>query len=346
MRRAGLRSRSLLLLASVSAVAAAPTRPVSPPGLGLAVEFEANASPPAQARSLEEIRRTGVSVFALTVSWSQAEPAPGQYRLAEVVRAARVLRQSGAVLHLDLPLVSGRSKDVPADLAPVAFDDSKLSLRLGHLLEALQPALLDFSTLSLGYEADAYFADKPEQLRAYRRLFDGAVQFLGRQAPHLKIGVTTDAPTESAAPAVAAALHERSPVLFYIYAPFVRQSPFLHRPPDALERDWRQLLDRAGRRPIAFSDVSYSSAAENGSSPEKQAEFVRRLRRFVAGSDGGSLLFVRYATWRDPPAGLVQPGPNASEAARRRASFLANRGLQNSRGEGKPAWHEWVKAGR
>jgi hypothetical protein len=342
VRRAGL-CLWLLLAFSVLRATADPSRSVPPPGLGLAVEFEANSPLTAQRQALEEVRRTGVSVFALTVSWAQAEPVPRQYLLTELTQTARVLRQSGATLHLDLPLVAGRSKDVPADLMSVAFDDPKLSLRLGRLLDALRPALLDFSTLSLGYEADAYFADKPEELRAYRRLFDGAVQFLQKQVPHLKIGVTTAAPTESVAPAVAAALHQRSPVLFYIYAPFRPESPFLHRPPDALERDWKQLLDGAPR-PIAFTEVSYSSAAENGSSPEKQAEFVRRLRRFVAGSDGRHLLFVRYATWRDPPAGHVRSEPSASEIGGRRASFLANRGLQSPKGEGKPAWREWVKA--
>ena len=343
MRISGL--LCLLLPWWVPTAIADPSLPVARPGLGLAVEFGTNPSPGAQ-QVLEEIRRTGASVFALTVSWSKVEPAPREYRLAEVARAARVLRQSGATLHLDLSLVTGRSKDVPADLAAVAFDDPKLSLRLGRLLDALGPALLDFSTVSLGYEADVYFADKPEELRAYRRLFDGAVQFLQKQVPHLKAGVTITAPTESRAPAVAAALHQKSPVLFYIYAPFARESPFLHRPPDVLESDWKQLLDRAPRRPIAFAEVSYSSAVENGSSPDRQAEFVRRLRRFVAESDGHNLLFVRYATWRDPAAGSVRLEPNPSEIARRRASFLANRGLQDSQGQGKPAWREWVKAGR
>ena len=344
MRRAALSFG--LVLVPVLLAAAGPVRPVSPPGLGLAVEFAPDTSPSAERLVLEEIRRTGVLVHALTVSWSRAEPAPGQYRLTEVERAARVLRQSGAVVHLDLPLVEGRVKDVPPDLTPIAFDDPKLSLRLGRLLDALRPTLLDASTLSLGYEADTYFADKPEELRAYRRLFDGAVQFLHKQVPHLKIGVTTAAPTESVAPAVAAALEERSPVLFYIYTPFVRETPFLHRSPDALENDWKQLLDRSGRRPIALVEVSYSSGAENGSSPEKQAEFVRRLRRFVAGSDSNRLLFVRYATWRDRPAATVRPGLNVSEITRRRASFLENRGLQTAWGEAKPAWREWVRAGR
>src|SRR4029077_17969261 len=141
-------------------------------------------------------------------------------------------------------------------------------------------------TLSLGYEADAYFADKPDELRDYRRLFEGAVQFLGREVPRLEGRVTQSAPTESPAPTVAAALHQRSPILFYIYAPFESSKPFLQRDPDSIEKDWRGILDAAPNRPIAFPEVSYSSAEENGGTPEKQADFVRRMRRLVAGADG------------------------------------------------------------
>ena len=38
-----------------------------------------------------------------------------------------------------LPLVAGRARDLPEDLAGLPFDDPKLSLRLGRLLEALEP---------------------------------------------------------------------------------------------------------------------------------------------------------------------------------------------------------------
>ena len=333
------------------AVAAAIRSQSPPPGessplLGLAIEFEKPPSAQIERQALAQVRSTGVSLFALSVSWSAAEPAREQYRVADVTRSARILRQSGASLHLDLPLVSGRSRDVPADLAGFAFDDPKLSIRLGHLLDALRPALLDFSTLSLGYEADAYFADKPEELKAFRRLFDGAVEFLHKLAPHLAVGVTTAAPTESLAPEVAARLHQKSPVLFYIYAPFVRGKPFFHRAPDALERDWKRLLDGAGGRPMAFPEVGYSSAAENGSSLAMQAEFVRRLRRFLSSADGRKLLFARYVGWRDPPPQAYRVDPNAPEAARRRSAFLANRGLQGFNGEAKPAWREWVRGAK
>jgi len=314
--------------------------------MGLAIEFEKPPSAEAERKALAEVRGTGVSLFALNVSWPAAEPAPGQYRLADVTRAARILRQSGATLHLDLPLVAGRARLVPADLSALAFDDPKLSIRLGRFFDALRPALLDFSTLSLGYEADAYFADKPEELRAYRRLFDGAVEFLRKLAPNLRVGVTTAAPTESPAPEVAAALHQRSPILFYIYAPFARDKPFVHRAPDSLEKDWKRLLEGARGRPIAFSEVSYSSASENGSSRELQADFVRRLRRFASASDGGKLLFARYVGWRDAPPGAVRVEPGSSDALRRRAAFLANRGLQSADGKPKPAWIAWKNASR
>ena len=315
-------------------------RPAPPALLGLAVNLSEPAAA-ADGRAVAEVRRSGANVFCLTASWSANEPSPGKYRVAEITRSARLLRQSGATVHIDVPLVASRARDVPADLGGYAFDDERLSRRLGRFLDALEPALLDAQTLSLGYEADAYFSDKPEELKAYRLLFDGAVGFLHGKVPHLAVGVTTAAPSESVAPLVAAALHARSPVLFYIYAPFQGGRPFEHRPPEAIEKDWKQLLDHAGGRPIAFPEVSYSSSAENGSSPEKQAEFVRRFRRLIAASDGRRLLFARYATWRDPPS--TPPVRGSSETARRRDAFLKNRGLQQADGTPKPAWREWTR---
>ncbi|MDQ2980358.1 MAG: hypothetical protein M3R62_14190 [Acidobacteriota bacterium] len=336
----------LFLAALVSArSASAPERGAPPlrPLLGLAIELPKSAGEAMRARALEETRRSGATLLTLTVSWSQCETAPGQFRIGEILRAARLLRQSGATLHLDLPLVSLRLKDVPSDLASTAFDDPRLSTRLGRLLDALEPGLLDASTLSLGYAAETYFSDRPDELRAYRLLFDGAVDFLKKKVPHLRFGVTTAAPTESPAPSVAAALHQRSPVLFYLYAPFEREKPYVHRTPEALDRDWKMLLSSAAGRPIAFCEVSYSSAKENGSSLELQAEFVARLKRFLVASDGSRLLFARYATWRDSPAPSAPPAAASSPVAERRTAFLAHRGLQTERGAPKPAWLQWIK---
>ncbi len=331
-----------LLVSRVGPNAPLRPRPSARPLLGLSAELSGRASETERQRAAQQIRGTGASLVAVPVSWSACEPSPGSFKVQEILRTVRLLRQSGATVHLDLPLVSVRARDVPADLAMLAFDDPKLSTRLGNLMEALEPGLLDASTLSLGYAAENYFEGRPDELKAYRRLFDGAVAFLKKTTPHLKVGVTTAAPTESAAPAVAAALHQRSPVLFYLYAPFERQNPYVHRPPESIERDWKMLLERAAGRPIAFPEVSYSSSPENGSSPELQADFVRRLKRLTAGADGNALLFARYATWRDGPPGADAP-PGGSPLAARRMAFLAHRGLQTEKGEPKPAWREWVR---
>ena len=314
------------------------------PVVGLAVNLPPTASAETRQAALDTVRRTGASLFALELSWSAAEPRPREYHLEEITRTARLLRQSGATLHLNLPLVTESARDVPADLAETAFDDPKLSLRLGRLLDALMPALLDFETLSLGDGADTYFADKPEELRAYRRLFDGAVLFLQKKVPHLLVGVTTAAPTESRSPEVAAALHRKSPVLLYTYCPLSLGSAFEQRPPDAIEKDWSALLRGAAGRPIAFPTVSYSSSPENGSSPEQQAEFIRRFRRFLGQADGQALLFARYVGLRDPTAAsLPAVAPEASEAELRRRALLGNRGLQDADGRPKPSWRQWIQ---
>lgn len=350
---------SPVIFALLPLIVASTLSPSPPPGertpraneralLGLAVNLPDSAPPAARQMALEEVRRGGVSVFAFEVSWPRAEPKPHHYDVASVTRAARLLRQSGAVLHLDLPLVNARSRAVPPELASVAFDDPRLSLALGRLFDALGPALLDFSTLSLGNEADSYFADKPVELAAFRRLFVGAVAFLRSKAPRLSVGVATAVPTDSRAPLVVASLHQKSPTLFYVYAPFQRDSPFTHRTPETLERDWKAILGAAGGRPVAFTEVSYSSAPENGSSPAKQAEFVKRMRRFLESSDRSRLLFARYVPWRDPPPGTGVGGGGSDRAAPplnlRREAFFANRGLVKSDGTPKPAWLELTGA--
>ncbi|HEY6931451.1 MAG TPA: hypothetical protein VJA66_17405 [Thermoanaerobaculia bacterium] len=313
-------------------------------GLGLEVELEAAAPADVRQRVFGEIRATGVNVFALSLSWLAVEREPGKYDLGEILRSARLLRQSGAMVHLDLPIVAGRRRDVPADLDRLAFDDERFETRLGRLLAALQPALLDATTLSLGYGADAYFAGRKEELGSFLRLVGGVREALANGAPQLRVGVTTAAPSESVAPEIATALQEAASVSLFIYAPFERSSPFRHRPPDALDHDWKLLLSRARDRPVAFPEVSYSSSRENGSSPERQAEFIRRFRRFLSEADGHRLLFARYVGWRDEPPAA---GPlDATPVGRRKAAFYANRGLQAVDGKAKPAWTEWVKNGR
>jgi hypothetical protein len=167
------------------------------------------------------------------------------------------------------------------------------------------------------------------------------------------VGVTTAAPTDTRAPLVEAELHRKSPALFYVYAPFSPAAPFLHRPPETIDRDWNAILAAAAGRPVGFTEVSFSSAPENGSTPEKQADFVRRMRRLAAETERSRLLFARYVPWRDPdPQNQLDrrrlhplpPGEGAGDEARR-AAFFANRGLVKADGRPKPAWREWTRSG-
>lgn len=330
---------ALTLLAAAVAASPEPAAPGIHPLLGLEVRHEA-LDAAGERRALETVRKTGATVVALAVSWRDAERRPGRYEFTQLRRAARVLRQSGMEVHLDLPLVTGLARGVPGDLAGVAFDDEKLTVRLGAFFDALEPVLLDVSTLSLGEDADVYFADHPDELKAFRRLFEGAVQFLQKKLPELRVGIATLAPTESPDPATAAALHSHSPVLFFTYVPFVVGRPYRHRPPETLDADWKELLERSAGRPIAFLEVSYSSSEQNNSSPQAQADFIRRLRRFAQSADGRRVLFIRYVGLRDEPAPLENPA--AAELARLAAAFHASRGLLDSSGRAKPGWREWV----
>src|SRR5204862_6241893 len=156
------------------------------------------------------------------------------------------------------------------------------------------------------------------------------------KAPRLSVGITTAAPMDTRAALVEAELHRRSSALFYVYAPFLPSAPFAHRSPETIDRDWKAILAGAAGRPVGFTEVSYSSAPENGSTPEKQAEFVRRMRRLAATTDRSRLMFARYVAWRDPgrrdspgPAGLapLPPRRRKREDAVRRPALLGRPAL-------------------
>ena len=300
---------SALLTAVLAATLAATEPPREPPALGLAVNLPDSAPAALRQTALADVRAAGVSSFALELSWPDGgtEAAPVRRRGGDPVRAPHASVGRGPPPRSAARQRSGAGH-VPADLAAVAFDDPRLSIRLGRLLDALGPALADFSTLSLGNEADSYFSDKPEELRAFLSLFRGAVEFLKKKAPRLRVGVATASPVDSRFPLVVAAIQQKNPVLLYVYAPFLPDAPFRHRPSAAIDRDWAAILAGAAGRPVAFTEVSYSSARENGSSPERQADFVRRMRKILDRTDRKRLLFARYVPWRDPAPTPVPPG--------------------------------------
>ena len=302
------------------APAAPPLRPANAPAaIGLAVNLPESASPAERQSALDSVRRSGASFFALELSWPAAEPRPRRYDVLAMTRTARLLRQSGVMLHLDLPLVNGRARELPADLAAVSFDPSGLGNVVGEYgvggdrryVHALGLIGMFGTVGPCGYE------------------FDGLGNVVGMTAPD-------------------GSVHNR-----YVYAPFLPSAPFAHRPPETIDRDWKAILAGAAGRPVGFTEVSYSSAPENGSTPEKQAEFVRRMRRLAATTDRSRLMFARYVAWRDPdprdspdPAGLppLPLGRRMGEDAVRRAAFFAHRGLVQADGKPKPAWREWTKA--
>ena len=270
------------------------------------------------------VRRTGAHFFVLELSWSAAEPSPRRYSVEEITRAARLLRQSGAVLHLDLPLVH-------RDRARRAGGSGARRVRRS---EALPPARRAPRRAAAGPSAISRRCrsatpptrtspTSPRSCGRIRRLFDGAVSFSKKKAPRsARRRRRRRRRWKARRPEVAAALHAAQP------------APPLHvralRPGIALraarsrslEKDWRVLLGGAGGRPIAFPLRQLLLVRRERLEPARQAEFVRRFRDFPGegGRPGAAVRPLGGAARRAPE---TEPAP--SEGRARRPSGAAAR---------------------
>ena len=67
---------NLARILALLAAAALPARDVPRPAIGLAIEFEKPPTAEAERQAYTEVRETGVNLFALAISWSEAASCP------------------------------------------------------------------------------------------------------------------------------------------------------------------------------------------------------------------------------------------------------------------------------
>ena len=265
------------------------------------------------------VRRTGASFFALELSWSAAEPAPRRVPRggdhAHGAAAAPVGRHAP-------PRPAARDREPRATCRRI-WRTSRSTIRSCRCAWAASstrctPALLDFQiALARRAAPTPTSPTSPTSCAPTGGSSTAPSSFSRRSCRACSSASTTAAPTESPAPEVAAALHQREPApALHLLRRSSRGAPFEQRDPDVLEKDWRALLE--GARGTA-DRVSASSATpprpRTARAPSSRPSSSAASGASSNRADGRALLFARYVALRDEPARRASRGADAAPVA-------------------------------
>lgn len=281
-----------------------------------------------------------------TFTWSSLEPTAGNFSSSEFDNLNSAIANAqtrGVVQFIGIQLINTTARELPADLATLAFDDPSVRTRFRALLDrVVTPNAGKIRYLSIGNEVDAYLRAHPTEWPAYKTLYDDAVQYAHTLDPAIKVGVTGTADGALLqSPTELQTLNAMSDVIILTYYPlqFDAQGTVTVRSPTVAASDFPSMLNFAGNKQLVLQEVGYPSAAANGSSEAMQAQFVTNV--FAAWrASNGKIPFLNYFVLHDFTQQMCDdfgvyyglPG-NASFKA-----FLCSLGLRKDDGTPRAAW--------
>jgi hypothetical protein len=336
-----------VLLLGCGGSGSAPTKPGSGGQVvGMTIDTP-DSSAPITSQSLDAAvalaQGAGVRGVIATYTWSELEPSPGQIDVSALQSGLSYYQQKGLQIFLGIQVINTVKREVPSDLAQVAFDDPQFISRFHALLDAVRGALSGGERyISIGNEVDVYLGSQPDQWGAYTTFYSDAVSYVHAKSPQLSVGVTTTFSGYSAGnPAAVQALNAASDVVILTYYPLQGDSQVIAATAPAT--DLPMMISLAGNKPVVLQEAGFPSGTLNGSSDTDQQQFVASLFQSWRAA-GSQMPFLSYFLLYDLDATTCNAlGVYYGSSDPAFLSFLCSLGLRTSDGTAKPAWNEFVQ---
>jgi hypothetical protein len=357
-----LRALLLGLLIGLLQPTPAADLPLLPPGTHVSALYS-EAEPGAKTEldsAFGEVVAAGGDAYELSISWSDLESEPGKIDTSKLENYLSTLSGLNIHVYLSITTINTIALTLPFDLADAPalvelsggrhFDDPLILDRFGKLLDAVVPVLAKHGGffLSVGNEVEGWLDTHPDEVEPFARFVAAAREHVHRIEPRLGVGATiTSGGVQRQSPAAQAVLAV-SDAAAYTYYPL--NDDFTVQAPSVAEDDLKQMVEAAGTLPILFQEVGYPSGysprPQNGSSAEKQRQFIENF--FAAVEAYPSVRFVsvlQLADWSEAQCDAFADyyGLGSLPTAR---EFLCSLGLRERTGAAKPAYAPFLAAVR
>ncbi len=271
-------------------------------------------------------------------AWSALEPDSARLNVQQLIDEVRYARSRGLTVLLGIQTINTVKREVPSDLATVAWDDPRMLRRFERLLDALAPVLGDVTYLSVGNEVAGHLAST-RGWASYTRFMTQAVAATHRRAPAVQVGATMEYVEAASQTGSARALIAESDVAMFTLYPFNLGS-FTVAPPTIAGVLFDNMLVLAGTKSVVLQELGYPASPLNGSSEARQAAFfIDAIAAWRTRRD--RMPFVSLFLLHDLPAqqcadlGVYYNLSNQPSFI----SFLCTLGLRRTDGTAKPAWN-------
>jgi hypothetical protein len=295
-------------------------------------------TPASVNRRFSQAVAAGVNYVYLSPKWAELEPYPGRYKFKDLDFQVDQADKAGLPLVLNLRVIDTGTRTLPSDLKDLSFSDQRVIDRLNRLIDETVPHLKGrLAYLLIGNEVDGYFRARPSEIKPYGILFANAKVHAKSRLQQVATSVTITIDGLQEALGVLRPLLDQGDFFSITYYPLTPN--FLVRDPSVVEREVDQILRTAGRKQVLFQEFGYPSSEKNGSSQDKQAQFVgdfldaiaRRQDRIL----GANYLFM--CDFSDSvTSGLAKAYqmPNVDQFS----AFLQTLGLFDGHGNSKKSW--------
>ncbi len=290
----------------------------------------------------------GVEVVPLSMDWSGIETAPGKLTSPFPRIANQFYPPQKMPLLLILRPINTVRREVPADLATVAWDNKRMQTRFRALLDQVLGEMPDVTLagIALGNEVSDVLSAEPDGWRTYRTFLAEMRDHVHAKRPGVPVGVTISHSglMQEKTRREARALNAVCDAVFVTYYPL--HPDFTVQPPDAPLADFESVLRLYPNKPVHFVEAGYPSSPDCNSDETKQGRFVESV--FAAWDKHAAQVPTVAFSWQTDRsakeiADLTRYYAVPGNGFR---GFLASLGLRTWDGRLKPGWESLKRAAK
>jgi len=302
-------------------------------------------------QSVRKAQALGAESVSLSIYWDDYEISPGVYQpdqdwleIANAYYPTQDLQVSLVISVLDTSEIR-----LPEDLQGRPLADPEVTERFQAFLDEVHRKIPDLTltSLAIGNEIDGVLGSDPARWEDYQTFFQAAAGHAGTLWPDTPIGakIMFEGLTGPSAD-LAADLNRHSDVIMFTYYPL--NGDFTVRDPGVIHQDLGEAAARYPDRKLYLAEIGYPTGGANGSSFQKQAEFIRAV--FAAWDDHADQVPVLSYSWlTDLPAESVTHFQDYYGVSNRAfGEFLRTLGLRTYPGAGqdKPGYEAFLQETR